>query len=475
MANPNLGHAILGDLYERGVGANLINVRRAGVSGNPSDIVDQPAMIDRLVGMCNATPGLGLYWPNGVYRHNPFSFVNQTKVKGDGRWSTWLQPVGDVAGPVIAYNTHNPGGPVRNVYGSEIEGIGLDLSGAPSATGIYIGIDANWFVGRDIYIQGGAVGINNVGTNNRFEVFRIVDCGVFVHIDGDTGGELTLKDGDCTAYAVHCTAGIEMICATGGPNKGDLRIENVAVNSGGAALDRGLLMTSPSVTSMPLFATELVVDNALGGMRLVNIADVRMELSWVNAAAGTTSAIEIAGGYNHGYETSTYFGGAGAGGSTYEFTGAGVLNGFESGGNKCPTGPVYRVTGARPIDHYLDDICPGAVDPAQITNDVPWLSTGAARRWGHQRIQGEISRRESGTKPWAGYATLPGGTPNFKVVANTQVTAGTRVKLSRERYGGTAGHLSCSVADHAVGTSFTVFSDSATDTGSFYWEMYDPD
>lgn len=473
----NAHHIALHGRFNFGDSFQVINVKDPVYGAVGDGVANDTAAIAAAYAACPA--GGTLYFPNGFYVTDAIVIAKCIHILGDGRWTSWLKPRTAITTPLVKFNLAAPGATVRNVYGPSMTGMGIDNTSAVAATGIEVSVNTGWFVGYDLFIEGGAVGINNIGTNSRFERFRIINTSKFVHIDGDTGGECTLREGDCTAYTVACTVGIEMVCASGGANKGDLRIDNVALNttnSGGGTLDLGLLMSCPSLTSMPLFANQLVVDNAKKGLKFLNIADVRVADSWINAAAGTTSAVEIAGGYNHKYSGNTYFGGSGGGGSTYEFTGGTACAGFQSSDNKCPTGPVYRITGSRPTDHTLDDICPGATAPAQVTNDVPFLSVNAARRWGQHRIQGEISRRESGTYPWAGYAgPFPGGTPNYVVVTNPNVTAGSRVKLSRERFGGTAGHLACSVADHVVGTSFTVFSNSATDTGYVYWEMYDPD
>ncbi|MBU8549800.1 right-handed parallel beta-helix repeat-containing protein [Streptomyces sp. Babs14] len=67
-----------------------------------------------------------------------------------------------------------------------------------------------------------------------------------------------------------------------------------------------------------------------------------------------------------------------------------------------------------------------------------------------------------------GVATLAAGTVT---VANTSVTANTRVAVFRQATGGTVGHLSVTkVAD----TSFTINSSSATDTSVVAWVLFEP-
>jgi hypothetical protein len=67
-----------------------------------------------------------------------------------------------------------------------------------------------------------------------------------------------------------------------------------------------------------------------------------------------------------------------------------------------------------------------------------------------------------------GTATLVGGTI---AVANTTVTANTRVFISRSTTGGTEGTLSTTQIN---ATSFTVNSTSGTDTSTVNWLLIEP-
>ncbi|MFE5258228.1 right-handed parallel beta-helix repeat-containing protein [Streptomyces coelicoflavus] len=80
---------------------------------------------------------------------------------------------------------------------------------------------------------------------------------------------------------------------------------------------------------------------------------------------------------------------------------------------------------------------------------------------------GGIAIKE-GANARMGVATLVGGTVT---VANTSVTATTRVAAFRQAPGGALGHLSA-VAD--AGAGFTVDSSSATDTSTILWVLFEP-
>lgn len=72
---------------------------------------------------------------------------------------------------------------------------------------------------------------------------------------------------------------------------------------------------------------------------------------------------------------------------------------------------------------------------------------------------------KSGSNARIGTATLVAGTVT---VANTSVTANTRILLSRSTTGGTAGHLSTTRINN---TSFTINSSSGTDTSTIEWVL----
>lgn len=68
-----------------------------------------------------------------------------------------------------------------------------------------------------------------------------------------------------------------------------------------------------------------------------------------------------------------------------------------------------------------------------------------------------------------GTATLATGT---KVVANTSVTANSRIFLTAQTAGAGAGTLY--VSARTAGTSFTITSTSATDTSLVAYEIFEP-
>jgi hypothetical protein len=75
---------------------------------------------------------------------------------------------------------------------------------------------------------------------------------------------------------------------------------------------------------------------------------------------------------------------------------------------------------------------------------------------------------KEGSNARMGTATLVGGTI---AVANTSVTANTRIFISRSTTGGTEGHLSTT---QIASTSFTVNSSSGTDTSTVNWLLIEP-
>ena len=74
-----------------------------------------------------------------------------------------------------------------------------------------------------------------------------------------------------------------------------------------------------------------------------------------------------------------------------------------------------------------------------------------------------------GTNAKQGVATLSAGTV---VVANTSVTATSRIFLTTNTPGGTPGWLQ--VSARTAGTSFTILSSSSTDTSVVAYEIFQP-
>lgn len=93
-----------------------------------------------------------------------------------------------------------------------------------------------------------------------------------------------------------------------------------------------------------------------------------------------------------------------------------------------------------------------------------WDATAKALNLGS--AGGGVGIKE-GANARMGVATLVGGTVT---VANTSVTAGTRVAPFRQAGGGTLGHLS---ATKVNGTSFTITSSSGTETSTVAWVLFE--
>lgn len=78
-------------------------------------------------------------------------------------------------------------------------------------------------------------------------------------------------------------------------------------------------------------------------------------------------------------------------------------------------------------------------------------------------------RVAEGTNAKQGIATLVAGTVT---VANTSVTANSRIILTTQTPGGTAGFLV--VSARVAGTSFTILSSNAADTSVVAYEIFEP-
>jgi hypothetical protein len=84
-------------------------------------------------------------------------------------------------------------------------------------------------------------------------------------------------------------------------------------------------------------------------------------------------------------------------------------------------------------------------------------------------VAGQGLRVAEGANAKQGTAVLVAGTVT---VANTSVTANSRIFLTGQVLGGTAGGLN--VTSRVAGTSFTVTSTNAADTSTFAYEIVEP-
>jgi hypothetical protein len=82
---------------------------------------------------------------------------------------------------------------------------------------------------------------------------------------------------------------------------------------------------------------------------------------------------------------------------------------------------------------------------------------------------GSALKVKEGTNAFMGVATLVAGTAT---VNNTRVTNNSRIFLMNQDGGGTPGAVY--VSSRVAGTSFTITSSSATDTGKIAWLILEP-
>lgn len=104
-------------------------------------------------------------------------------------------------------------------------------------------------------------------------------------------------------------------------------------------------------------------------------------------------------------------------------------------------------------------------------NDDGTGNYGGANLAGNLDIQtaGKGLRVAEGSNAKQGAAVLTGGAAT---VANTSVTANSRIFLTSQADGGTPGFLR--VSARTAGTSFTITSSSGTDTSTVAYEIIEP-
>lgn len=337
----------------------------------------------------DAEPGDTLRFPEGPIGCSPFTVPKLLRLRSSGgRFASRFVPLADTTDPIVTFDVPVPGD-IWETYGAGLEGIGIDLSGAPSATGILVAATSGWVGLERFAIVGGALSIDQRGTNASISNFLLADAERFLLIDGDTGMELLIHDGALARNSVGTTElGIEVVCASGG-TKGALNMTNVRCTSGtsgGIETVQWLKMSAPSALSLPLFATNVQLDNCIGGgpgAEFINVYDINFH-GWVNngdAAAGP--AVRIDGGGRHTFE-GTFFGGGSGPAKTFDLHG--TIAGLKIAGTTPTEKVVFFNPGASVTDLDFQATVPGATVLSQVTNDEDAFRAAALKNWAYSDI-----------------------------------------------------------------------------------------
>lgn len=427
-------------------------------------VADNTAMIEDY--MDNATPGDALVLPRGPIGVNEFTVAKMLDIGGAGRFGSWFVPLTDPAGALITVDrTVDSGHGIFANYGARLHDFGIDRLANDSGPCIATTANAAWLTLRGILCSGGTRSIEHHAPNATFEDVFLWDA-TDAMIDMDEAGlELHLRHLVMSANVKDLDTFIRLTIASGGGLKGALYIDDVTGNTSGAVdVTNGLVITAPSLTEVPTFAEKLILDNITGGGPVIDLDHVQSITlrGWAN---GSNGAVRMDGcaGIDLALRTR-------GGTHTFEFVGD-ATNGFRSR-SEIFTGPAYKFTGTPPTaDGFdADDWVAGATTISQVTADAEtWFDLGR-RSWRSLRLQGMLRQREVGDSPPQGFGTMVAG---VLTVSHPNVQTNTRIIFWRETTGatGTPGILIHDVANNVVGTSFSILSTSATDTGRIGWRF----
>ncbi len=429
--------------------------------------------------MAAAGPGDHLVFPKGQMFVPASTIANNQAARaltleGAGKLSSWVTPIADFTGVLVdlAPAATPPNGPL-GAYGGGVLGLGLNLSYAPSCTGVHLGQWTGWAELRDLWVQGGAVSIWNEGTNNWMEDLRLFDAGHFFSINGNTGLELTIRDVQTARNVVGTTAQVLSVSSSlSAAQGGALYIHDFRHSNGpgiGVHTPAGFLIASTGNAdlSIPTFASKVVLDNISGGgpgIELRSVRDQHFEGGWINCGAASGGpAVRVTGGGNLHFQGFDYFGGGSGTGlyKTYDFAG-GSTCGFVSKGNTCPTNWVYYLpTSGGPTAMICDDFVPGGVASMPVSNDMAqFLAATSTPRYGSQLFSDKaiLAQPVLPDGRASGFATLVAGT----VTIPTPLADGTYSVIHKgyRTIQGTPGILVD--GGFVTGTSFTVNSVKST-------------
>ncbi len=386
-------------------------------------VTNNKTMIDAYIAAAPPQSTLRFLNPGPVATSPLATITKAVTLRGaGGRFGTKLFPLADTASPIIDFNIpHTPiGGAfpgIWGLYGPSVENLAIDLGLAPSSTGIRISSTTSWFEAQRLFIQGGTRSIEHHGPNSSYRYLVLgdaSDCMIFID---DFGLESSFDRINLFRNSPGTTdAMMKVILQTSG-QKGDLRLTSIQGQSGqsGAVTTNGIVISAPSLTNLPIFASRVTLDNLLGaGLILENIESVDWSGGWINTAGSPGGpCVRITGGGDIAFRGMKYRGG-GSPAKTYDFVG-GSTRGFISKDCYCPTGPVYWLPATgKPTDMSVDDDIIGAVVLEQITNDVEGFRAATRRSWGAKNFMDRVTQN---SVPWAGgnvgLGTLVAGTCNI--------------------------------------------------------------
>jgi hypothetical protein len=331
-----------------------------------------------------APAGSTILFPDvGTYLTDPITVTKRLRFQGQGRWQTVLKPRVLTTGTLLDCSLAT--GTAAD-YGTEIVGLGIDLSNSPAATGIKLGVNTHWCRLTGVRVSDGAVSIDNRGFNNKLHDVELFDAATnFLKVDGDTGTELSISKLTMARNTAGTTAcGILIESTVGSGIKGAVWMSDVKLQvnvSGGGVVTTGMKIVASVDVSLPLFATNVVLDNVTGGgaaLELVRVRDIHFHNGWLNAAgASTNGAVRIEDGGDIWITGNNLYGGASSG-CSFDFAG-GTTDGIFLSKNRLATQPFYKMPASgKPTNLYLDDVTTTAI--TQLTNDAPSLFAALGAR-----------------------------------------------------------------------------------------------
>ena len=415
----------------------------------------------------DAMPGSMLVLPRGPIAVNPFTLSKMLHFRGAGRFSTWFVPLTDSTDPLITVDTTiDSGHGIFGNYGTILEGFGIDRSAHPAGPCLHTESTAAHLTYRDILCSGGTRGCEHHAPNAVMDGLHLWDSSErMLHMD-ESGLEVHMNHVVMAAQVVDVDEYWRITISPGasGGLLGGIYIGDVSCRSDPAVtVGAGVIIEADSSTEIPTFGGPLVVDNVNGGgpvVDLINVQSVSLN-GWLN---GTDGCVRMDG--CTGIEVNARTRG---GTHTFEFVGAQTV-GFKSR-SEVFTGPAYKLTVPPDADGFdVDDWVALATTISQITDDPEAFFDLGKRSWRTLRLQGMLRQREVGDSPPQGFGTMVAG---VLVINHPNVQTNTRFDFWRETTGatGTPGVLIHDVANNVVGTSASILSTSATDTGRIGWRF----
>ena len=354
--------------------------------------------------------------PGGSTVLGKVNITKRIKIQGSGLRKTTIVAASGVTTPIFNCDF------AAVTTGFEISGFLLDLTNAPSATGIFISESARGYAER-IQVHAGTVGLDITGTSTAFtgrDLTFTNQSTAGIRIDGDGGLEHTFQNVNIALSDASVTALTGFLCTrTTNTDTGALYLDTVRITRSAGTYANGFSVTSTQAdTTLPLFMFNCVADNINSGTAL-NLSEVGLSVMcsncWFLVTHSGGSAVTVTGGQS--FQFINCYIKAPSDGYGWTFVAAPAQ--FVFVGNRAPVSTVFNIPALNPPVRMHVGLN-SFHDAAALANDLTrFAAATGVGGIGHVISAHQVMTHPSGVGNQVWSLTEPGGESKYFRMLNT--------------------------------------------------------